>query len=460
MKNIDNDGASSKSGSQASQGTGTTEENKHLNFLQQLLARFRVAAPEEEEKEKPEQLLEEVTFEGAAKYIKSEKCKNIIVMTGAGISTAAGIPDFRSPGTGLYDNLQKYNLPSPQSVFEIGYFRENPEPFYMLAKELYPGTFKPTISHYFIKLLENKGVLLRNYTQNIDTLERIAGLSSENIVEAHGTFHSAHCIECRKEYTQEWVKDKVFKDKIPKCSACEGIVKPDIVFFGESLPKRFFNLVDNDLHKCDMLIVMGTSLVVQPFASLIDRVPLTTPRLLINREKAANRGDMWGILMGTGGFAFDEEHNYRDVAWLGDTDDGCVALADLLGWKDELLSMVKTVHQKIDEEIALHSDTPETKQPTASSETSTGTNQTQVAKDSPSSPEKTDQGVEETKDDLDKNTDPETQEGQTTDEQTEDAKEGGENPGKSNVTDTVSIRETSATSPTGDEDPCLDNPEP
>lgn len=73
---------------------------------------------------------------------------------------AAGIPDFRSPGSGLYHNLQKYNLPEPQAIFDIGYFKENPEPFFMLAKELLPGSFKPTISHYFIKLLKEKGTCL------------------------------------------------------------------------------------------------------------------------------------------------------------------------------------------------------------------------------------------------------------------------------------------------------------
>ncbi|XP_006817022.1 NAD-dependent protein deacetylase sirtuin-2-like, partial [Saccoglossus kowalevskii] len=133
--------------------------------------------------------------------------KNIVVLTGAGISTSAGIPDFRSPESGLYDNLQKYNLPNPQAIFEIGYFKENPEPFFTLAKELYPGSFKPTICHYFIKLLSDKNLLLRNYTQNVDSLERIAGVPGDKMVEAHGTFHTGHCLgECRREYTHEWMR--------------------------------------------------------------------------------------------------------------------------------------------------------------------------------------------------------------------------------------------------------------
>lgn len=126
--------------------------------------------------------------------------------------SAAGIPDFRSPGSGLYDNLQKYNLPHPQAIFELDFFYDNPKPFFTLAKELYPGTFKPTVCHYFIRLLNEKGMLLRHYTQNIDTLEHVAGIPSEKLVEAHGTFHTGHCLECRKEYTLEWMKGLVLSD--------------------------------------------------------------------------------------------------------------------------------------------------------------------------------------------------------------------------------------------------------
>lgn len=129
-------------------------------------------------------------------------------MVGAGISTSAGIPDFRSKGTGLYHNLKKYNLPYPTAIFEVDYFRKQPKPFFSLAKELYPGNFKPTPCHYFIKLLCEKGLLLRHYTQNIDTLERIAGVPGEKLVEAHGTFHTNHCINkrCKQEFSMAWMK--------------------------------------------------------------------------------------------------------------------------------------------------------------------------------------------------------------------------------------------------------------
>lgn len=140
------------------------------------------------------QVLDGNDVDAVVRYVQSEKCKNIIVMAGAGISTcnmmknpsnksnmyyqqnfisvlisiilAAGIPDFRSPGSGLYANImKKYQLPDPQVMFEIGFFKKHPEPFYSLAKELFPEELRPTPSHYFVKLLHNKGYLLRHYTQ-------------------------------------------------------------------------------------------------------------------------------------------------------------------------------------------------------------------------------------------------------------------------------------------------------
>lgn len=146
-------------------------------------------------------------------------------MVGAGISTcmfsalllsfaskfiirilACGIPDFRSPNTGLYNNLKKYDLPHPGAIFEVSFFSRRPQPFFALAKELYPGTFKPSPSHYFVRMLHEKGLLLRHYTQNIDTLERIAGIPEHKLVEAHGTFYTNHCLKCNREYSMQWAK--------------------------------------------------------------------------------------------------------------------------------------------------------------------------------------------------------------------------------------------------------------
>ncbi|XP_075956559.1 NAD-dependent protein deacetylase sirtuin-2 [Anarhichas minor] len=297
-----------------------------------------------------DKVLDELTLDGVAQYIKSGKCKNIICMVGAGISTSAGIPDFRSPGTGLYANLLKYNLPYPEAIFQIDYFKKHPEPFFALAKELYPGQFKPTICHYFMKLLKDKGHLRRCYTQNIDTLERVAGLEGDDLIEAHGTFYTSHCVSfsCRKEYDLDWMRDQIFSEDIPRCDKCSSLVKPDIVFFGESLPVRFFTSMKMDFPRCDLLLIMGTSLQVQPFAGLVGRVSKSCPRLLINMEKAGQADPLFGLLGFGGGMDFDSDKAYRDVAHISTCDDGCLALAELLGWKEELEELVKQEHAKID----------------------------------------------------------------------------------------------------------------
>uniref|UniRef100_A0A8D0ABV1 NAD-dependent protein deacetylase n=1 Tax=Sander lucioperca TaxID=283035 RepID=A0A8D0ABV1_SANLU len=265
-----------------------------------------------------DKVLDELTLDAVARYIKSGKCKNIICMVGAGISTSAGIPDFRSPGTGLYANLRKYDLPYPEAIFQIDYFKKHPEPFFALAKELYPGQFKPTICHYFMKLLKDKGHLRRCYTQNIDTLERVAGLEGEDLIEAHGTFYTSHCVSfcCRKEYNLDWMKDKIFSDDIPRCDKCNSLVKPDIVFFGENLPVRFFTSMKMDFPCCDLLIVMGTSLQVQPFAGQVSHHPSINHFLSLSTL-----------------FFYKA---YRDVAHISTCDEGCLALAELLGWKVQI----------------------------------------------------------------------------------------------------------------------------
>ena len=219
-------------------------------------------------------LLSSSDLAGVARLISEGKATRIIVMCGAGISVSAGIPDFRSPKTGLYNRLAEYKLPHPQAVFEIDFFKRNPHPFYCLAKELFPGNYAPTPTHHFIRLLHDKGLLVRCYTQNIDSLENQAGLPRDAVIAAHGNFDTARCIACAAPHEVAVVKRAVDASTPCYCShteGCRGLVKPDIVFFGESLPERFWRHIPEDFGAADLLLVMGTSLVVQPFASLIGR---------------------------------------------------------------------------------------------------------------------------------------------------------------------------------------------
>jgi NAD+-dependent protein deacetylase sirtuin 2 len=282
--------------------------------------------------------LDSSDLSGIAKYILNG-AKNIIVMTGAGISVSAGIPDFRTPGTGLYSKLESYNLPYPEAIFSLDFFRKNPKPFYTLAKEIYPGSHCPTPTHYFLKLLADKKILLRVFTQNIDSLEGIAGIDPSLIVAAHGNFDTATCIDTGKKVNSDEVKKSILLGeegwKKMNTKHC-GLVKPDIVFFGEPLPERFVHKVNEDFPKCDLLIVMGTSLTVQPFASLITRVQSKIPRLLINKEKVGQKSN---------GFKFNKKS--RDVALLNECDNGVRELAKELGWLNDLERLIKKSNEKL-----------------------------------------------------------------------------------------------------------------
>lgn len=300
-------------------------------LMDRLMQKVTVSDPDVEHILAPEEL----DMAGVAQAIKDGRIRKIGVMTGAGISVAAGIPDFRTPGTGLYSQLEKYQLSDPADIFTIDFFRKNPVPFNLLAKNLFPGNYKPTTAHYFIRLLHEKGLLVRNFTQNIDTLEREAGVPGDMLVEAHGSFSDARCIDCEFAHTMDFLRGIIMEDGIPKCTQCDGLVKPSIVFFGESLPERFFSCAKNDLPECDLLLVMGTSLVVFPFASLLSKVNDRCVRLLINREEVGKAG--W---MNSNGFLFGHPNNHRDVKYLGDIEDGIKKFAELLGWEDELTQLV------------------------------------------------------------------------------------------------------------------------
>jgi len=283
------------------------------------------AIPEESEesKSKPKDSVSwrEKSLEEICAEIKAGTFKRITVMAGAGISVSAGIPDFRTPGTGLYSRLAEFNLPQPEAIFTLDFFKQNPQPFFTLAKEMFSGQFQPTPTHYFLRLLQEKGLLHMCFTQNIDGLELKAGLAQEKLVQAHGHCNSAHCTGCRREYPQVKMEEHMANAEPAFCDNCGAVAKPDIVFFGESLPERFFYEAQR-LDQTDLLIVIGTSLVVFPFAALASSVPKSAPKILINREMVGNMGkDTLKFLQ-------------------GDCDDVVLQLCRALGWEEELRALL------------------------------------------------------------------------------------------------------------------------
>ncbi|BGP09149.1 NAD-dependent histone deacetylase sirtuin-1 [Rhodotorula toruloides] len=263
------------------------------------------------------------------------KSKRILILTGAGVSTSCGIPDFRSP-TGLYARLREQNslwdLDDPQDMFDLAYFKRSPNVFYSFAKEIYPSNFVPSPCHRFVRLLEMEGKLLRNYTQNIDGLFEQVGV--ERMLNCHGSFATASCLICRRRFPGTAIEPDVFSSRVPLCPFCtpeleaaaatlarereerpkkkrkvgreewegsegseeedsgegrsewegKALIKPDIVFFGEALSDDFDHRLLEDREEVDLLIVMGTSLRVSPVAQLPSHLPHSIPQILINRD--------------------------------------------------------------------------------------------------------------------------------------------------------------------------------
>ncbi|PWN21567.1 SIR2-domain-containing protein [Microstroma glucosiphilum] len=297
------------------------------------------------------------TLEDALSLLRDSR--STIVLSGAGISTSCGIPDFRSQD-GIYARLQRageYQLDDPQDMFDKDVFLYRPHVFYSFAKDIYPSNFRPSSSHRFIRLLEDRGQLLRNYTQNIDTLEQAAGI--RKVLNCHGSFATASCVTCSFQAPGATIKDDIFAQRVPNCPAClqrrqeskgkskkrrklEGgkasqrrsdfgagdsdadddenddgkhtsIMKPDITFFGEKLSSTFEHCLLSDRGQASLLVIIGTSLKVAPVSSVVGHLPHSVPVILINKTPVLHVG--------------------VDIMLLGDADGIVEWLCRKLGWK-------------------------------------------------------------------------------------------------------------------------------
>ncbi|KAG4440904.1 hypothetical protein IFR05_003594 [Cadophora sp. M221] len=311
------------------------------------------------------------TIDDAVSLIK--KARNIIVLTGAGISTSLGIPDFRSKDTGLYSKLAHLGLNDPQEVFDISIFREDPSVFFSIAKDILPDTERFTPTHAFIHLLQQKGKLLTNYSQNIDNIESVAGILPEKLIQCHGSFATATCQVCGYQVDGHLIFPDIRAGRIPHCDRCiaqarrlraptamkrkrsnqgqdkkkrrfdldggdsseddnydepeSGVMKPDITFFGEALPDRFSDrLTNHDKALVDLVIVIGTSLKVAPVSEVVPYLPSHIPQMYISRTPVS--------------------HVNFDIDMLGDCDVVVAELCRRAGW--ELKHEMLPEDQKVD----------------------------------------------------------------------------------------------------------------
>lgn len=202
------------------------------------------------------------------------------IFTGAGISTNCGIPDFRGEG-GLYSFAQeKYNLPYPEAVFDIEYFKKYPKPFFLLSRDFLNDSVSPSYTHFCLAKMEERGNVEIVVTQNIDMLHEKAG--SKKVINCHGSYNSATCRGCGRKYSFSQIERELKAGEIPYCS-CKGVIKPDITFFGEALPEDFYSLLEKP-PELDLLIVIGTSLTVEPAAGFPRNYFGRCQTILVNRD--------------------------------------------------------------------------------------------------------------------------------------------------------------------------------
>lgn len=287
----------------------------------------------------------------------------VVVITGAGISTNAGIKDFRSS-----DGLYAQNRGA--AAFSMELLMQRPSEFYDTVREQFlpvvDRTIGPTSTHALLRLLHEAGWLRRVYTQNVDMLEEMI-LPPDKVTTCHGSFRRALCTSPDCSFTVSMDMDmdtvsstslmeEVFwgpirQHQVPVCPLCRSILRPDVTFFGEPLSADFTRLSNVDLRECDLLLVLGTSLMVHPVASLPQMVGPQAVRMLVNREA---RGCFQFVspcndlpnkegTIGSDTEVIKEDQwmtsAYRDVFFQGDCDHGAEKLAFELGRVDEWIEI-------------------------------------------------------------------------------------------------------------------------
>jgi len=188
--------------------------------------------------------------------------RSAVALTGAGISVPSGIPDFRSPGTGLWESVD------PMEVAHIEVFRRDPKRFWSYYRPRFGALAdkQPNPAHAALAALESRGLLDAVITQNIDRLHRKAG--SNRVIEVHGTIETSSCLDCAASFTLDLVEGLFDDEGVARCHGCGGPVKPDVVLFGELLPERAMNEAYALAAGADLLLCVGSSLEVHPVAGL------------------------------------------------------------------------------------------------------------------------------------------------------------------------------------------------
>ena len=216
--------------------------------------------------------------------------ERIVALTGAGISTASGIPDFRSPG-GLWEDVD------PMEVATLTVFREDPRRFWSFYRSRLDvvDEFDPNPGHFLLADLHQAGRLTAVSTQNIDGLHQKSGLPEERVFEVHGSVRNLVCLSCGNRYPREQVDELwVEEEGVPRCG-CGEVLKPAVTLFEEMLPEEAFSASVAAISEADLLLIIGSSMVVHPAASLPSFLPDSGRIAILNDEPTPWReeADLW-----------------------------------------------------------------------------------------------------------------------------------------------------------------------
>ena len=233
--------------------------------------------------------------------------RRAVALTGAGVSVPSGIPDFRTPETGLWAKVD------PMEVAHISVFERDPERFWSYYRPRFQalGDKEPNRAHAALAELERRGLIEGVITQNIDRLHRAAG--SENVIEVHGSIETSSCLECGTAYDLDEVEGIFDERGVATCGECGGPVKPDVVLFGELLPEEAMARATELAEEADLMLCVGSSLAVHPVAGL--------PQLTLERGGAL-------AIVTKGETPYDRD---AELKLEGEVDGELTALVEALG---------------------------------------------------------------------------------------------------------------------------------
>jgi len=220
------------------------------------------------------------------------QARQAVALTGAGLSTPSGIPDFRSQDTGLWENYDPLEIATFQA------FRRRPAEFFNWIRPLARRMFQaqPNAAHQALADLKNAGVVKHIITQNIDGLQQRAGASG--VIELHGDIYTGTCVNCYAIYrSSQFYADFIERACVPYCPECGGIIKPNVILFGEALPVRALMVAKRAVAECDVLLIAGSSLEVAPASDLPMLARSHQAQLIIVNQGSTYMDDFCDLLI-------------------------------------------------------------------------------------------------------------------------------------------------------------------